>query len=231
MASPNDWEAANTAIYTMRDLGLSYGPTLYDLRQVVHASVTGELPFGKGRRWMNHGGVLNEVLGGWNIGDIFTFQTGAPVRLTAGSRTFNDYGDSGVALNGITAATLQNSIGVYHVGAARGGYVDLINPQYLTAAAGGTANPAYIKQNTTPGTIGQIFYLHGPHQTFNDTSISKNFPIFKERVRFNFQAEFLNIFNHPTFGSFNGSILSTSFAHGSVANSPRNIEFRGNIIF
>jgi Carboxypeptidase regulatory-like domain len=231
LASPNDWEAANTAIYTLRDLGLSYGPTLYDLRHVVHASVTGELPFGKGRRWMNHGGVLNEVLGGWNIGDILTFQSGAPVRLTAGDHTFNDYGDSGVALNGITAATLQNSIGVYHVGAARGGYVDEINPQYLTAAAGGTANPAYINANTTPGTIGQIFYLHGPHQTLNDTSISKNFPIFRERVRFQFQAEFLNIFNHPTWGAPNGSILSTSFAHGSVANSPRNIEFRGNIIF
>jgi hypothetical protein len=230
LATPNDWEAANTAIYTLRDLRLSYGPTLYDLRHVVHASVTGELPFGKGRHWMNHGGILNEVLGGWNIGNILTFQTGAPVRLTGGDRTFNDYADGGVILNGITAADLQNSIGVYHVGAARGGYVDLINPKFLTAAAGGTANPTYITPNTTAGTIGQVFYLHGPHQTFNDTSISKVFPI-TERVRFSFQSEFLNIFNHPTFGSLNGSILSTSFGHGSIANSARNIEFRGNVIF
>jgi hypothetical protein len=61
-------------------------------------------------------------------------------------------------------------------------------------------------------------------------SVSKSFPI-KERFRFQFQAEFLNVFNHPTFGAPNGSILSTSFGHESVANSPRNIEFRGNIIF
>ena len=230
LASPNDWEAANTAIYTLRNLKLSYGPTLFDLRHVVHGSVTAELPFGKGRHWMNHGGILNEVLGGWVIGDILTFQTGAPVRLTGGDRTFNDYADSGIVLNGITAATLQNAVGVYHVGAARGGYVDGINPQYLTAAAGGTANPTYIGVNTTPGTIGQIVYLHGPHQTLNDTSISKVFPI-RERVRFQFQSEFLNIFNHPTWGSPNGSILSTSFGHESVANSPRNIEFRANIIF
>jgi len=230
LATPNDWEAANPAIYTLRDLKLSYGPTLYDLRHVVHASVTGELPFGKGRRWMNHGGVLNQVLGGWNIGNILTFQTGAPVRLTGGDRTFNDYADGGVNLNGITAADLQNSVGVYHVGAARGGYVDLIDPKFLTAAAGGTANPTYITPNTTAGTFGQIFYLHGPHQTFNDTSISKVFPI-TERVRFSFQSELLNVFNHPTFGNFNGGILSTSFAHGSVTNGPRNIEFRGNIIF
>jgi hypothetical protein len=235
LATPNDWEAANPTIYTLRDLRLSYGPTLYDLRSVVHASMTGELPFGKGRRWLNRGGVVNYVLGGWNVGNILTFQTGAPVRIATQSgssqvRTFNDYGDSGVILNGVTAAQLQSAVGVYHVGAARGGYVDLIDPKYLTAAAGGTANPTYITANNTAGTIGQIFYLYGPHQTFNDTSISKNFPI-TERVRFSFQSEFLNIFNHPTFGSFNGSILSTSFAHGSVSNTPRNIEFRGNIIF
>ncbi len=230
LASPNDWEAANTAIYTLRDLGLSYGPTLYDLRHVVHASMTAELPFGKGRRWMNHGGILNEVLGGWNLGNILTFQTGAPVRLTGGDRTFNDYADGGVNLTGISAADLQSAVGVYHVGAARGGYVDLINPKYLTAIAGGTANPSFISPNTTAGTFGQIIYLHGPHQTFNDTSISKVFPI-TEKVRFSFQSEFLNVFNHPTFGGFNGSILSTSFAHGSTSVGPRNIEFRGNIIF
>jgi hypothetical protein len=230
LATPNDWQAANTAIYTLRDLRQSYGPTLYDLRHVVHVSMTAELPLGKGRHWMNHGGIVNEILGGWNVGDILTFQTGAPVRITGGERTFNDYADGGVILNGITAADLQNSIGVHHVGAARGGYVDEIDPKFLTAAAGGTANPTYILPNTTAGSLGQIFYLHGPHQTFNDTSISKVFPI-TEKVRFSFQSEFLNVFNHPTFGTPNGSILSTSFGHGSVSSAPRNIEFRGNIIF
>ncbi len=231
LATPNDWEAANTAIYTLRNLGLSYGPTLYDLHSVAHASVTAELPFGRGRHWLNRGGILDEVLGGWDLGDIFTFQSGAPVRLTGGDRTFNDYADSGIVLNGITARTLQNAVGVYHVGAARGGYSDGINPQYLTAPAGGTANPAYINVNTTPGTIGDIVYLYGPHQTLNDMSISKTFPIYKERWRFQFQSEFLNLFNHPTWGAPNGSILSTSFGHESVANSARQIEFRGNIIF
>src|SRR5262249_2258569 len=215
LATPNDWEAANPAIYTLRDLKLSYGPTLYDLRHVVHASVTADLPFGKGRRWLNHGGIVNHVLGGWNIGNITTFQTGAPTRLTGGNRTFNDYGDNGIILNGITAKDLQNSIGVYHVGAARGGYVDFIDPKYLTKPAGGTANSQYISVNQTPGTIGQIVYLYGPHQTFNDTSISKVFPI-TERFRFAFQTEMLNVFNHPTFNWRGAGIQSTSFGTGSL---------------
>src|SRR5262249_38328570 len=149
-----------------------------------------------------------------NIGNITTFQTGAPTRLTAGAnRTFNDYGDAGIILNGITAKDLQSSVGVYHVGAARGGYVDFIDPKSLTNPAGGTANPQYIGANQSPGTSGQIVYLYGPHQTFNDSSLSKVFPI-TERYRFAFQTEFLNIFNHPTFGWRGAGIQATSFGTG-----------------
>jgi hypothetical protein len=35
-----------------------------DQTHVVKASYTYELPFGKGRQFLNHGGILNEVLGG-----------------------------------------------------------------------------------------------------------------------------------------------------------------------
>jgi hypothetical protein len=229
LATPNDWEAASSQ-YTLRDLRLSYGPTLYDLRHVVHAAVTADLPFGKGRHWLNHGGIVDHIIGGWTIGNILTFQTGAPRALTGGDRTFNDYADSGVSLNGITAHDLQESVGVHYVPTARGGYVDILDPKYMVSPTGGGANKAFVTVNTNPGTIGQTFYLYGPHQTFNDTSISKNFAI-TEKVRFAFQAEMLNVFNHPTFGWGNLAIQSTSFGTGGVANGPRQIEFRGNIFF
>ncbi len=230
LATPNDWEAAS-AQYTLRDLRLSYGPTLFDLRHVVHAAVTMDLPFGKGKRWLNRGGIVDHVFGGWSIGNIYTFQTGAPRALTGGNQTFNDYGDSGVILNGITAKDLQKSIGVHYVPEARGGYVDLIDPKYMVSRTGGGANSAYIKVNDTPGTIGQTIYLYGPHQTFNDTAISKVFPI-TEKIRFSFQTEMLNVFNHPTFGWRGSAIQSTTFGTGSPSGAgPRQIEFRGNIIF
>jgi hypothetical protein len=37
-----------------------------------------DLPFGKGRRWMNQGGILNAVLGGWQFSTLATFQAGSP---------------------------------------------------------------------------------------------------------------------------------------------------------
>jgi hypothetical protein len=180
------------------------------------------------------------------IGDIFTFQTGAPTLLQGSNLTFNDYADGGVVLNGITRSQLQNAVGVYHVGSANGGYVDIINPKYLLTPTGGGANPAYLSSNTNPGTIGQIIYLYGPHQIYNDMSLSKRIPI-TERIRMSLQVEALNVFNHPTFqfgtqaagsglssgGASGGTtnIQSGNFGTGYSPNSPRVIELRANVEF
>jgi hypothetical protein len=203
---------------------------LFDLRNVVHANGTYDLPFGKGRQWLNHGGVTNAILGGWTLGDIFTFQTGAPQVILGGNSTFNDYGDGGVILNGVTRSQLQSSVGVYSVGNA--GYVNAINPSYITPGVG--ANASYLKPNTTAGTFGQIFYMYGPHQTFNDMSLTKRIAI-TERIRFVLQAEFLNAFNHPVF-SFNtnvgaNNLQNPNFGAAYNSNLPRNIELRANIEF
>jgi hypothetical protein len=240
VASPNQWQSMIQQ-YTIRNLNLNYGPALNDTRHVAHVMATVDLPLGKGRQWINRGGAANAVFGGWTLGSIFTFQTGQPLPTFGGNMTYNDYGDGGINLNGITAQTLQSSIGVYHVNA--GSKVDLINPMYLTKGAG--ANAAYITPNTTPGTFGSSMFLYGPHQTYEDASLSKRIPI-TERIHFLVQAEFLNIFNHPTFGwgnnsGFNSrnSVLGSNFGTGTELGSfsaasgpgPRRIELRANIQF
>ncbi|MBV9766015.1 MAG: carboxypeptidase regulatory-like domain-containing protein, partial [Acidobacteriaceae bacterium] len=229
--TPNSW-TSSFGQYTLRDLRLSYGPTLFDIRHVVHANATVDLPFGKGRHWMDRGGILNGVFGGWTVGDIFTFQTGAPFQITGGNSTFNDYADGGVILNGITVSQLQSSVGVYRIPSVNGAaatFVDVINPKYLSGLNGG-ANSNYLAPNTTPGTIGDIIWLHGPHQTFNDMSLAKRFPI-TERIHFVLQGEFLNVFNHPVFNTGGWSVQSFSFGNGGINNSARVIELRANLEF
>lgn len=61
--------------------------------------------------------------------------------------TFDDYGDGGILLNGITAKTPRNSIGVYHVSSG-GGYVNIINPTYI--APNGGAGTLLWAVNTAP---------------------------------------------------------------------------------
>jgi hypothetical protein len=244
VATQNNW-LGQGAVFTLRDMRLTYGPTLFDLRHVVHINGTYDLPFGRGKQFANRSGALDRVVGGWTVGTIFSFQTGAPFLLYGGTNTFNDYADGGVTLTGVTASQLQSSIGKYPVAGTTN--VAFINPKYLLPTGG--ANPTYISPNTTPGTFGQRVWIHGPHNTYDDVSITKHFPI-TERLRFSLQAEMLNAFNHPTFGpgATNGganfgwnAIQSSTFGlitGGSLnpyQNSPnggaREIELRANFEF
>ena len=105
VATQNNWQGQG-AVFSLRNMRLSYGPTLFDLRHVVHINGTYDLPFGKGKQFAGIAAASSiSLIGGWTVGTIFTFQTGAPFLLLGGTSTFNDYGDGGVTLNGVTAIT------------------------------------------------------------------------------------------------------------------------------
>ena len=225
--------------FTIRNLRQSYGPTTYDLRHVVHGSGTFDLPFGKGKALLNRSGALDRVVGGWTMGTIFTYESGFPFQLFGGYKTFNDYGDGGLVLNGVTASQLQNAIGVFQPTASQcpAGrpctFKDTINPAVFGKGSG-TCNThlAGVCQNTTAGIFGFNPWLYGPHLWNDDFSLSKAIP-FSERFKFTLQAEFLNIFNHPNWANPNGTITSGSFgtAGNSNFNGARQIELRANITF
>jgi hypothetical protein len=236
--------------FTVRNLRLNYGPTTYDLRHVVHASGTYDLPFGRGKAFLNSSNLVDKFVGGWTLGTIFLWQTGAPFQLFGGYGTFNDYGDGGLVLNGITRGQLQNNVGVYHIPGAN--YVSLINPKLLQGNSAPNCSSILtgVCQNTTPGTLGTNPWLYGPHVWNVDMSLGKTLPI-TERVRFTFQAEALNVFNHPNFTLPGGAPLyfgsanvqSSAFGQAGTLNlfgnvnntnpnfSARVLELRANISF
>jgi hypothetical protein len=79
-------------------------------------------------------------------------------------------------------------------------------------------------------------WIYSPHQFYQDLAITKSIPI-RERLRFTWQTEFLNVWNHPVWGTPNLNINSSSFGHANVIRSTalgvteRQIEFRANIEF
>ncbi len=253
LTTPNNWQG-QTYTFTLRNMRLGYGPSLFDIRHSLNVNATYDLPFGKGKSFANRGGVMDKVVGGWTIGTIFSFQTGTPFILSGGNNTFNNefgtlaLGDGGVELHGVTASQLQSSVGVYHL--PNSPSVAFLNPKYIIPGVG--ANPQYITPNTTPGTIGQRVWLYGPHYWNDDFSIGKRFPI-RESVAFTFQSEMLNVFNHPNFQpgagagcnyycypGFDPFVQSSGFGTGGISpnynsNSPnqgaRVIELRANIEF
>ena len=228
--------------FTLRHLRTNYGPTTFDLRHIVHFSGTFELPFGKGKALLNEGGVLDKVVGGWAVGNILTYETGFPFQLLGGYNTFNDYGDGGLVLNGVSVSKLQSAVGVYHTG---GSYVNIINPAVLTTPLAGTTCNSYLRgvcQNTTPGTLGYNPWLYGPHMWNDDMALSKAVSI-NEKIKFTFQAEALNVFNHVNWGGSNGygPVSSPGFAQAGTLSftnlatnnngGQRVLELRANISF
>jgi hypothetical protein len=227
-----NYTAAGASIYTLRNLRLSYTPTSFDIRQVTHAYGTYDLPFGKGRAFLaNRGNLVNSLAGGFSVGTVITFQTGAPFLLTGGYATYNASGDGGTVLGpGVTPSQLQSAVGVHRVPGST--TANLLDPKYLSTQ--NTANYSLLAPNTTPGTIANIIFLHGPTAFTQNLAVTKLIPI-KERLMFNMQGEFINVWNHPvfgnTFGSTTASVQSTSFSRAGVTNSPRAIELRANFIF
>lgn len=218
---------------TLRDRAMNVAPSPWDLRHVIQAFGTYDIPFGRRRRFYVNNGIVDAIAGGWTIGSIFRFQTGLPFELSSGYLTVNQM-DSGVVPKA-TASQLQSNVGVYKTGNA---YVNYINPALLSAS--GTANPAYLASPTTPGQFGSYLYLYGPHFITDDMSIAKQMPIIGEHLRMEIRAEMVNAFNHPifqvptggTFGINTISINSNAFGRAtSTTTLPRQVQFRVRFVF
>src|SRR5262249_40099374 len=55
--------------------------TAYDQELAFGGWFIYELPFGRGQRWLNHGGVVNAVLGGWKVNVSENMLSGIPITV------------------------------------------------------------------------------------------------------------------------------------------------------
>lgn len=240
LQADNAW-MGNTGVFTIRNLKMGSGPTLFDLRNVVHASGTYDLPFGKGKKFLSGSkGLVDRLVGGWTLGTVLTIDSGFPFQIYGGYLTYNDYGDGGLVLNGVSTSQLQKNIGVYSgvpsgLGINPGPFKYTINPAVFTATQSSSTCSSVLQgvcQNTTAGTFGLHPWLTGPSIWNDDLALSKAVPI-TERIQFSLQAEFLNVFNHPNWANPNGNITSVTFGQSGLSgiNGPRVVELRANITF
>jgi hypothetical protein len=244
LQTSNDWLGLLDNAYTLHNIRLNYGPTLYDLRNSVNISGTYDLPFGLGKRFLHSNALLDRAVGGWTIGTIFTWNSGNPFSLGGGYETYayaqlygNQLAGGGVVLNGISRSQLQNAVGVFEQPASNNcasnnncAIVSTFNPSILASNIGG-ANLNLMSPNTDAGTIASPIYLHGPHYVNDNLAVTKTVPI-RENLRFSLQGEFLNIFNHPNFGPPDSGVQDTGFgtSFGPI-NGSRAIELRANLEF
>jgi hypothetical protein len=185
--------------------------------KVPHRFVTSslfELPFGKGKTLLNRGGVVNAVVGGWQISSILTMQTGTPFDVLSGF----DAGNRGYNFN--PGPDRPNSTGVNAAlsGDVRGANRWFDKNQFLRVPAGTLGN---VGRNT----------LIGPGIVNLDLSLIKIFEI-RERQQLQFRFESFNAANHPNLGMPNTNLTIANFGTIRTTNTNmRNIQFGLKYIF
>lgn len=147
-----------------------------------------ELPFGKGRRWMNRGGVANHVLGGWVLNGITSLQSGSPISLGTRNNTSGSYG----------GGQRPESTGIKSQ--TEGGTADRIYGWFNPAAF---VEPAPF----TFGSVGRFLPDNlGPPLANWDVSILKDLSV-TERFRLQFRTELFNALNNVNFANPSGTTL------------------------
>ncbi len=176
------------------------GNSASDIRHRFTASYTYNLPFGKGQKWMNQGGAVNLLLGGWQTNAFITAQTGLPFTPTIQTATVNT--GTGSRPDRIASGNLSSGQNIKN---------------WFDASA--FVSPALY----TYGNAGRDI-LFGPGRTDFDVSLFKDFPI-REQVKLQFRAESFNVFNHPQFGLPSGAIGNAAAAViSSIVGNPRQLQ-------
>lgn len=229
-------QSTATNYRTLRNRRLDYRRSNQDQTHRFVANSVYELPFGKGRSYLNSSGVLDKVIGGWSIGSIVTWQSRPPFNITAGRSTFNsNTANTPAQLVGITADQFKSNLGIFKTAGA----VFYVNPAILdivTNAAGKVTSSklkAGLMAAPAPGTFGN-FPLNefvGPRYFNLDLSVVKRVKV-GENVSLELKSSMINVLNHPNFVYTGSNFDSTTFGQiTSTSGSARIINFQGSMRF
>jgi hypothetical protein len=245
----NGGSTGSLRAYNVPGLGPKFDYALadFDLRNVVHFSGGYELPAGKGKKYLNQGGVTNAVLGGWATNWIVTLQGGQPLNFGCPTGT-----TSGTSCNDVLVPGQSPKLGVkittlggYHGPFWIGNPGAFSQPCQLSNKTGTIAPDPTSVAGCVPlsgaGALGsKAGQIPGPGFHRFDFSLFKNFQL-NERFSMQFRSEFFNILNHPNFNapnfggngvnSIGGSGTYTSGTFGAIGSTrdapfdPRQIQF------
>lgn len=183
---------------------------------VLTMAVNYELPFGPGKQFLNSGRLINHVVGGWRLGGILTYRTGALISVTA-PQTLPLFAGPNYA---------TTVLGVSQLGTWEGRFDPAVN-RYLNAAAFTLPAP------NTFGTGAQYLpNVRGPAYSNEDLSLSKRIAI-KERFNLELRIETFNALNRVVFGGPAADVSNpTTFGRITTqANSPRNAQLTAKLNF
>ena len=229
--------------------GLEYSRLNYDQTHVFNFNSIYELPFGKGKRWMNSGEWTNRIFGGFQLTSILRVSTGAPLNFTDARGTLNRAARAGrqTPQTNLTKDQIKNLIGIFDTPCG----IFYINPSVVdinlqTCAGTGRAARGFgvapfagqVFFNNNPGQSGGLErnFINGPMYLNWDAGFIKNIQL-TERVRFQIRGEAFNVLNRANLAVSSTqqqslfNINSANFGRLTTGFSPRVVQFAGRLEF
>ncbi len=190
------------------DRNLNRGNALTDIRHSFVYSSTYELPFGKGKPFLSNAGrAVNLLIGGWQVGGIFSRISGEPFTVsTSGGITNAGGADRPNRLRDGALPASERSI-----------------DRWFDVSA------FQVQPTFTYGNSGRNI-LFGPGVTNLDFSLAKFFQL-TEKFRLQFRAESFNASNTPAFGNPGANINAPGAGTINSAGEPRRIQFGLKLLF
>jgi len=186
-----------------------------DIPWVVTASYAYDLPFGRGKRFLNDTGALDRLVGGWNLAGIHSYQAGTVISVTTEA-----------SLPGITYLEPLRVAGqAFGNGVSCSNYVPGQSAPYLNINAFATPAPY------TLGNIAVIPSFRGCGYSTENISINKVIGL-TEGTRLKFAANFFNAFNRHAWTGL-GTDINNSSAFGKFTGvtAPRTIQISAKFEF
>ena len=190
----------------------NYGNSNFDIRQMFKGEVVYQLPFGRGKMFMNNNLIADEVLGGWELASTYMAQSGNPVSITTGGNNSSNNQSGGYTqypnvVGNLNAADTCTISSCGYQGLPHHSFGEWYNLSALAVPA------PYTYGNYRRDTV------IGPDLTDINFSAGKSFDVWPERgVRFQIRGSASNILNHPSFGQPGGNSIGSGGSE-AVVNS------------
>jgi hypothetical protein len=186
-----------------------------DIPWVLTISYSYDLPFGPGKTYLNQGGVLGQLVGGWNVAGIQTYQGGTVLSVTTDATVPGITYLEPLRVAGQPFGTPGVSCGNYHY----------LGTPYLNINAFATPPPF------TLGDITVLPNFRGCGYATENIAVSKSFAI-TESKHLKFGANFFNAFNRHYWTGL-GTDVSNPAAFGQFTGvtAPRSIQLTGQFLF
>jgi hypothetical protein len=185
------------------DRGRSYT----DIRHRFVYSYIWQIPVGNGRRFLNRGGWVNQVLGGWELSGIVSLQSGFPISVLS-PQDFSNAQSTNARPDRTCNGTGHKTVS------------DWFNTSCFTITG---LEAALTAGQPRFGNSGRNI-LDDPGLNNWDIAMLKNFSV-TERFKLQFRWEAYNLFNQAHFGHPNTVITTATAGQIGSAGEPRDIQF------